>query len=208
MRLILISFFVIIMSMVYTKKIHQAIRFATKTHDIYQKQIRKGKGSSYITHPLTVGIILTKAGVSEDVIVAGILHDTIEDSIAEKKVTVEMLTERFGANVAQLVLDVTETDKKMSWEDRKKEALQHIDNFSHDSLLVKSADIIANMTEMADDYAKYGEDFFNHFRMSKNKMIENQLITTRRIIDCWPENPLFEDLLNLIDILNKMIEVK
>jgi len=67
--------------MIYTAKIRQAIRFAIKTHEVYQKQKRKGKDVGYISHPLTVGVVLAKAGASENVIVAGVLHDTIEDSV-------------------------------------------------------------------------------------------------------------------------------
>ena len=108
--------------MIYTSKIKKAIKFATKTHEVYQKQKRKGKDIAYITHPLTVGIILSQAKASEDVIVAGILHDTIEDSTDEKKVTIEMIEERFGKETSNLVLSVTETDKSLSWEERKKQA--------------------------------------------------------------------------------------
>jgi len=50
----------------YTSKIQKAIKFAAKTHDLYQKQMRKGKNIAYITHPLTVGIILALAGSPED----------------------------------------------------------------------------------------------------------------------------------------------
>jgi len=87
--------------MIYTQKIQDAIYFSVKTHEVYQKQKRKGKDIPYITHPLVVGLILAKAGASEDVMVAGILHDTIEDSIDEKKVDKEMLSERFGDAVAE-----------------------------------------------------------------------------------------------------------
>jgi (p)ppGpp synthase/HD superfamily hydrolase len=44
--------------MVNIQKIQKAIKFAVKTHEVYQKQTRKGKDVSYITHPLTVGLIL------------------------------------------------------------------------------------------------------------------------------------------------------
>jgi len=107
----------------YTIKIQKAIKFAAKTHNHYQDQKRKGKRIPYIIHPLTAGIILAGVNATEDVIVAGILHDTIEDSVDDKKVTPEMLTERFGKNVSDLVLSVTETDRDMSWADRKKELL-------------------------------------------------------------------------------------
>ena len=43
--------------MVYTDLIREAVSFAIKTHEIDQKQLRKGKDIPYITHPLTVGII-------------------------------------------------------------------------------------------------------------------------------------------------------
>ena len=45
--------------MLYSYKISRAIRFSTKTHEVYQKQKRKGKDIPYITHPLTVGLILS-----------------------------------------------------------------------------------------------------------------------------------------------------
>ncbi|MCX6747825.1 MAG: HD domain-containing protein, partial [Candidatus Nomurabacteria bacterium] len=127
--------------MIYTQKIEEAITLAIKTHEIDEKQKRKGKDIPYITHPLTVGLILSLAGASEDVIIAGILHDTLEDSINEYKVTKEMIAEQFGDNVMQLVLSVTEQDKSLSWEVRKAEALEHIKTFSHDSLMLKSADL-------------------------------------------------------------------
>ena len=72
---------------IYTDKIRRAIKFASKTHNQYQQQTRKGKVIPYITHPLTVGIILSLAKAPEDVIVAGILHDTIEDSPKDKNDT-------------------------------------------------------------------------------------------------------------------------
>src|ERR1700687_6179818 len=116
--------------MIFTPTIKKAIIFSIKTHEVYQKQKRKGKDIAYITHPLTVGLILARANPREDVIVAGLLHDTIEDSIDKKKVTRAMLAERFGRNVADLVDRVTEQRKDLEWEKRKREALEHIKTFS------------------------------------------------------------------------------
>lgn len=190
--------------MIYSQKLKNAIKFAIKTHDVYQKQLRKGKDIAYVTHPLTVGIILANAGASDDVIAAGILHDTIEDSIAEKKVTMEMLVERFGETVAQLVLNVTEQNKLLSWEDRKRDALEHIENFSNDALLVKSADILSNMTELLDDYGRYGEQVFERFGASKEKTIAHQLASIEKIIANWPESPLAVDLRHLAENIQKI----
>jgi len=106
--------------MIYTSKIQKAIKFSIKTHEVYQKQKRKGKDIPYIVHPLTVGIILASVKASEDVVIAGILHDTIEDSIPEKKVTKKMLIERFGKKVADLVESVTEKIKNYRGKNAKK----------------------------------------------------------------------------------------
>lgn len=180
--------------MIYSKKIHYAIRFSIKTHEVYQKQKRKGKDIPYITHPLTVGLILARAGASDDVISAGILHDTIEDSPAEKKVTESMLAERFGETVASLVADVSETSKSVSWELRKQEALEHIKTFSHDALLVKSADVLSNTTETIDDYRSGGKEIFQHFTALPEKTVENYIHVIEHVLERWPANPLAEDL--------------
>lgn len=186
--------------MKYTQKIRDAIRFAIKTHEVYPnpKQKRKGKDIPYITHPLIVGLILARAGASEDVVVAGILHDTIEDSIDAKKVTREMLAERFGDNVAQLVDSVTEQDKTMSWQERKDEAFEHIKSFTNDQVLVKSGDVISNLSDLIEDI---GDDVkhktnkaFASFTGSKDQHIAHALRVIPALIAQWPESPLAGDL--------------
>ncbi len=181
--------------MKYTPKIQHAIRFATKTHEGYQKQKRIGKDVPYIVHPLAVGLILATANAEEELIIAGILHDTIEDSIDEKKVTKEMIVTRFGEKVYELVLSVTEQDKELSWEERKAEALEHIKTFSHNSLLLKSADVIANNMELIDDYNKYSEKTFERFNAPKEKTIPHTLKVINAIIEQWSESPLAPELL-------------
>lgn len=180
--------------MIYTRNIEKAIKFAGKTHNHYQQQKRKGKNIPYISHPLTAGIILSLAGATEDVIIAGILHDTIEDSIDEKKVTAEMIEERFGAKVRELVVSVTETDKALSWTERKSIALSHIGHYSDDSVLVKSADVLSNGRELVDDFARYGEEVFARFAVPKERTLENSLQVISALLDRFPESPLTEDL--------------
>ncbi len=180
--------------MIYTINIQKAIKFAAKTHNHYQQQTRKGKEIPYITHPLTVGVILSLTDASEDVVVAGILHDTIEDSADHKKVTVEMIAERFGETVATLVLSVTETDRSLPWDERKQEALDHIAHFSHDSILVKSADVLSNVTELVDDHERNGDEVFSRFHVPKEKTVAYQLKVIVAILERWKENPLARDL--------------
>ncbi len=186
------------------EKIQTAIKFAIKTHEVYQQQKRKGKDIAYITHPLTVGIILAKIDSSDDVIIAGILHDTTEDSIPEKKVTKNMIAKRFGNNVANIVKNVSEPDKSLPWEVRKKSALKHIPNLSNDSLLVKSADVLSNVFELINDFQKQGDVVFERFNAPKDRIIKNYIDVIHAIEKQWSENPLLENLLQLKTKLNKM----
>ncbi len=89
-----------------------AVEVAVKAH---QKQSRKGTDTPYITHPLAVGIILAKAGCSDDVIIAGILHDTVEDT----PITLDYIGDTFGNKVAGIVKGASEPDKSLPWEERK-----------------------------------------------------------------------------------------
>lgn len=81
------------------ERIHHAVDFATKAHE---NQFRK-TGEPYIIHPLAVKKILTEWGMDEDTIVAGILHDTVEDT----DVTLNDIKTEFGETVAFLVNGVT-----------------------------------------------------------------------------------------------------
>jgi (p)ppGpp synthase/HD superfamily hydrolase len=91
----------------YSDRINHAFAFAAKHHD---RQVRKGTRAPYLTHPANVAIILTRYGRDEDTVVAGILHDVIEDCVREGW-THEMLADRiagkFGDAVLETVLAVT-----------------------------------------------------------------------------------------------------
>ena len=88
-------------------RINHAFAFAAKHHD---RQVRKGTRLPYLTHPANVAIILTRYGREEETVIAGILHDVIEDCVREGW-TREMLTDRiaakFGDAVLETVLSVT-----------------------------------------------------------------------------------------------------
>ncbi len=187
---------------VLTDAMRRAIAFSIEVHELDGRQKRKGKDVPYITHPLIVGTILARVGAREAVVIAGILHDTVEDSIPEKKVTPEMLAERFGDEVARLVMDVTEKDKSLPWEDRKIAARADIQDFSHDALLVKSADVISNVSELADDYDSDGAQVLDRFDVSGDRVAGNYLNVIRTLLARWPENPLAGDLHVLADRLS------
>ena len=192
--------------MYYKTNIHEAIVFSIQTHEVHQNQKRKGTGVSYITHPLTVGMILARTGASDDVVTAGILHDTIEDSTPEHKVTESMLSALFGEGVARLVASLSEEDKRLPWTERKAAALVKVQTFSHEQLLVKSADIVSNASDLIESYQCEGDAIFTHFNASKAEMLIHQRTLIRTILACWPETPLSKDLKE-IDVALGEIEV-
>lgn len=69
--------------------------------------------------------------------------------------------------------------------------------YSHESLLLKSADILSNASELLDDHEKIGDTVFDRFNAPKEKILKNYLVTITAILARWPESPLAEDLLGL-----------
>lgn len=194
--------------MIYSEIIRKALQFSTEIHEVSQRQKRKGKDIPYITHPLTVGLILSRAGASEDVIVAGILHDTIEDSPPGLAVTTLALTERFGNSVATLVDSVTESSKSNEWQVRKNGALTRVVSFSHESVLIKSADVMSNDWELIDDFRKDGDNVFARFNVSKVDRLLHQHRMIDALLEQWPENPLADDLRAVTRALRSIEEHK
>lgn len=121
------------------EKVIKAMLFAADKHKF---QRRKSDGSSYIVHPFGVYKRLVNAGVYDtDVLVAAILHDTVEDT----DTTMEEINENFGSRVASIVDQVTD-DKSLSKDKRKRLQIAHAPSKSKEAKLVKLADKLDNMS--------------------------------------------------------------
>jgi (p)ppGpp synthase/HD superfamily hydrolase len=97
----------------------QAVLFATRAHD---GQYRKGSRVPYIVHPLGVARQLIETEAAMEIVVAGLLHDVLEDSDHG----IEEIQDAFGEEVAALVEAVTEPDGDLAWEARKQHTLTHL----------------------------------------------------------------------------------
>lgn len=119
----------------------KALEFAALAH---HGQVRKGvREVPYISHPAAVGLILARAGMSTAVVMAGVLHDTVEDT----QVTEEDIRNEFGAEVAGLVAEVT-LDSSLPHEEQKVKYLAHIRTASVEAKAISAADKIANLTNV------------------------------------------------------------
>ncbi|CEG27068.1 metal dependent phosphohydrolase [Bacillus sp. B-jedd] len=142
--------------------IEKAFRVAGEAHD---GQYRKLTKTPYITHPATVGIILQKYGYGEELIAAGILHDTAEDT----DVTLEMIEMDFGSKVAEIVAGCSEPDKSLSWEERKEHTIEFLKGAPIEIRAVACADKLHNVRSIRYDVEKSGEEVWNRFKRGREK---------------------------------------
>jgi len=140
----------------YSDGINHAFAFAAKHHD---RQVRKGTRLPYLTHPANVAIILTRYGRAEETVIAGILHDVVEDCVRDgytNEMLEQRIGEKFGRSVLDTVLAVTHrrTDDdgiEMSSDDRKADFLSRLSSASENALWVCAAYKVHNANSILSD---------------------------------------------------------
>lgn len=138
-----------------------ALAFAARSHD---GQRRKGSDTPYIVHPMGVMLILWEAGeCAPELLAAALLHDTIEDA----GVTADQLRDRFGAEVAAIVVGCSEPDKRASWEARKEHTVAYLRTAPRSVRLVAAADKLHNLRSLMADYAERGEALWSRFKRGR-----------------------------------------
>jgi len=124
-------------------KVQVASCFAKAKHDATGK-VRKLSGLAYFVHPESVANRLALTGTSEEVVIAGYLHDTVEDA----GVTLQEIQDQFGARVAELVAGCSEPDKGASWDERKLHTMEYLRSINDlEVLMVAVADKLDNISE-------------------------------------------------------------
>ena len=120
----------------------KAKMFAINAH---MGQVRKSElDKPMIIHPISVGELLESFGYDDHVIAAGYLHDVVEDT----KYTIADIEKYFGSDIATLVMNASEPDKTLSWEERKKHTIAEIKKLPLRSKLVICADKINNLEDL------------------------------------------------------------
>lgn len=123
----------------------KAAAFAAEKH---RRQRRKDlHATPYINHPLALASVLSvEAGVSDpEVIAAALLHDTLEDT----ETTAAELRAAFGERVAAIVEEVSD-EPGLGDEERRRRQVEHAPHLSPGARLVKLADKIANLRDVAE----------------------------------------------------------
>lgn len=140
----------------YSDVINHALAFAAKHHD---RQVRKGTKLPYLTHPANVAVILTRYGCDNDTVVAGILHDVIEDCVRDgytREMLEQRIADKFGAEVLETVLAITyrrndDDGVELSSEDRKTDYLDRLSQANEEARWVCAADKVHNASSIVSD---------------------------------------------------------
>jgi len=118
-----------------------ALAYAEEQH---AGQLRKVDGAPFISHPIEVGALLYDAGAGDDVIAAGLLHDTIEKTSTDAA----ELHRRFGARIAALVAAVTEDEHIDGYAPRKAALRQQAEAAGAEAMMVFAADKVSKIREL------------------------------------------------------------
>ncbi len=138
----------------------KAFLFAAEKH---AGQVRKASTIPYIAHLIGVASLVLEAGGDEDLAIAALLHDVVEDcGGAPMQKEVER---RFGKRVAKVVDGCTDADTypKPPWRERKEKYIARLKKEGADTKLVSAADKLNNIRSIISDYRAIGESVWSRF---------------------------------------------
>jgi (p)ppGpp synthase/HD superfamily hydrolase len=138
----------------------KAVHFAAEKH---AGQTRKASTIPYIAHLMGVASLVLEAGGDEDLAIAALLHDVVEDCGGAP--LLKEVRRRFGKHVAIIVDGCTDADSypKPPWRERKETYLRHLKNADDDTRLVSAADKLNNVRSILTDYREVGESVWSRF---------------------------------------------
>ncbi len=170
----------------------QALRLAFTAHS---GQTRKTDNSPYIIHPIMVASILTRAGASEEVVVAALLHDVLEDT----DTPVGHVEAVAGSEAMRIIRAVSE-DKSLPWEDRKAAYAEVVVAGGESVWFVSVADKIHNAESLLDHISAIGPDAWLAFNRGKETKLAFERLLYTKLSAVWT-HPLLERYGQLIATL-------
>ena len=176
------------MSNFMSLNVEQALRLATIAH---AGQARRCSAVPYVEHAFAVAWILDRAGFEEDTVVAGLLHDVVEDT----SVTLGEIASRFGPAVAEMVELCSErkTDaqgRKRPWIDRKCDHLAELSSAPVEARAIVLADKLHNLISIEIDVQE-GRPVWSEFHAERHQVIWYYQAMLNR---CGEGDPRLENL--------------
>jgi (p)ppGpp synthase/HD superfamily hydrolase len=160
---------------VLTDRFDRALLYATHVHG---GQVRKGSSTPYVAHLLAVAATVLEYGGDEDLAIAALLHDSVEDQGG--KARLEDVRNRFGERVARIVeacsdslADTAKGERKAHWQERKEAYIAHLRTADEDILRVSLADKVHNARAILRDLRKpdIGEKIWVRFSQPRERTL-------------------------------------
>ncbi len=191
----------------YTKRLDSAIRIAAWAHE-QQKQHRKGGDIPFIIHPFSVMLIASSVTNDEDVLIACLFHDILED-VDSKIYNEQKMQNEFGSRVVAIVKDVTNDLELKDWYERNRAYLFHLEHQASDeSVIVSASDKIQNLLSVLIDYETHGNELWQLFTTKSSK---DQLWWYQAVLDVIRRRngpkPLIDKLANEVEALKQIINI-
>jgi len=189
---------------VLTDRFDRALLYATNVHG---GQVRKGTSTPYVAHLLAVAATVLEYGGDEDLAIAALLHDSVEDQGG--KARLEDVRNRFGERVAKIVkacsdslADTAKGERKAQWRERKEAYLKHLRSAESDVLRVSLADKVHNARAILRDMRKpeIGESIWSRFSAPKDETLWYYGGLAATFCERLP-GQLSEELREIVDVL-------
>jgi (p)ppGpp synthase/HD superfamily hydrolase len=144
--------------------LQSAFRYASEKHD---GQARKQTLVPYLSHLMAVASLVLEAGGDEEMAIAALLHDVVEDCGGMPRL--REVRKLFGGRVAKIVEGCTDSfgDPKAEWKQRKNDYLEHVKHADTETRLVSAADKLHNVRTILTDYRQDGENIWTRFSGKK-----------------------------------------
>ncbi|ASE55544.1 MULTISPECIES: HD domain-containing protein [Corynebacterium] len=184
-----------------SSRLMRGIATASRAHDGHY---RKGSGLPYISHPMSVMLIAASVTNDEDVLLAALFHDILED-VPENYSRAEMEDE-FGPRVVEIVEGVTKDSSLPSWQERADAYLEQLSHGSEESLIVAAADKFHNLSQTLEDLDRDGHALWDRFRSTPSQQLWWYTSVRNVIAERLPDMPLLADLSVLIERLDSWVQ--
>ncbi len=145
-------------------RLQRAFRYAAEKH---AGQTRKQTAVPYLSHLMAVASLVLEAGGDEDMAIAGLLHDVVEDCGGMPRL--REIRKQFGPRVAKIVEGCTDSfgEPKPEWMERKKDYLREVKHANAKTRLVSASDKLHNVRTILADYRRDGEAIWARFSGKK-----------------------------------------
>lgn len=186
----------------YSERYEMALSLAARAH---REQVRKAGDVPYIVHLVHVSVMLIRYGFSEDVAIAGLLHDAVED----QDVLLAHIEADFGPAVAEMVAALTEVKRdgnvQRPWEVRKQEALGKIRRASLEAVAVKAADCLHSTRSLISGLRKQGPSIWTSFSRGPGSSLWYYRSVAEIVRERLGPHPLADELEGAVEELEEAI---